>query len=53
MCLVLSSDWIGVLAAFMAVTSALRLRYLPAEKVLGACSTSLLSGEIKGGNRVL
>jgi len=51
--LILSSDWIGVLVVFQAMTAALHLRNAPAAKILSVSSSnSVPSGAIKGEYRV-
>lgn len=52
--LVLTSDWIGVLVAFQAMTAALRLRNGPAAKALATCSSaSVPANTVKGECRAL
>ncbi len=50
--LVLTSDWIGLLVTFQAMTMALRLRKAPAAKAFVAPS-SASRGRVKGDHRVL
>lgn len=52
--LVLTSDWIGLLVIFQAVTAAVRLRNTPAVKSPATCSSTCVSANgIKGEYRVL
>lgn len=52
--LVLTSDWIGLLVVFQAMTAAARLRNVPAAKALAACSSTRTSANrVKGEYRVL
>lgn len=52
--LMLTSDWIGLLVAFQAITSAVRLQNAPAAKTLAACSSANVSANnVKGECRVL
>jgi hypothetical protein len=52
--LILTSDWIGLLVIFQAVTVAVRMQNTAAEKTLAACSaTSVSSNRGEGEYRVL
>lgn len=52
--LVLTSDWIGLLVVFQAITAAVRLRHAPVARKLSYCSSSSApASRIKGEIRVL
>jgi hypothetical protein len=52
--LVLTSDWIGLLIVFQAMTAAVRLRNAPAAQTIAACSSPSVSARrVKGGYRAL
>jgi hypothetical protein len=52
--LTLTSDWIGLLVVFQAMSAAVRLRNAPAAKTLAACSSTVVPAKrVKGEYRVL